>query len=150
MQNNFDANGMPLEEEVVDIELIEEEVQEEVFVEPSVDEKFNLIIKACELLTEIETRGNILKEFQPQHIKLSTYKYDGQLIHSEIRLVFRDGKHDEKVAKPCNWSGMGYTVGEALTCNLWCLQFETEERIAKLQKLLIELQAAAPMKSSSE
>ncbi len=144
MHNEDDANGTTIDAALEDIELVEEEAQAEVFVEPTIDVKFQLVIKACETLTEIESLGNLKSDFQPKRIEISTFNYD-DLISTKIKLMF-----DERVAEPSNWSGMGYTIGEALTANLWCLRFETERRIAKLQALLAELSTAAPIKERGE
>ncbi len=113
----------------------------------SIEEKFDTLMQACALATEMESRGRLMREHQPKieivfllednSIDLCATKQYKQI---DIRLVFPDGKVGEAV----NWNGMGSTIDEALNGSLWCLRFELEERMKKMEEMLQKLKEVAP------
>lgn len=104
-------------------------------------EQIALIFKTCKALTEMETRGGNLHEVEPKKIRVSIEEYDSEFLLTSIHYEFADGKTVEAGNAS---GGMGKTLSEALTSNLWALGFELEERIAKLQASLVEVKEAAP------
>lgn len=103
------------------------------------DEKTELILETTHLLTKVEFRGGLLREFQPK-VQLVVEEFDDDMRTTEIQLVYKDGS----VGHPANWGGMGHTISESLESNLWCLGFELEERIKILQAQLVKVKEMAP------
>ena len=108
------------------------------------DKKLNLILRAIDVVTEQESRGSLLKNFKPKVEIVISREDDEDYMQTDIRLEYDQGMK-ENIGHASNWGGMGRTLDEALTSNLWCLRYEIEDRMAKFNALLPELKELAPI-----
>ncbi len=97
-------------------------------------EKFSLILRACKIATEIESRGGIMHDHQPE-IQLVVSSSEDGVTQTSIQLVFPGGK----TACAGNWDGMGKSLDESFDTNILCLFYELRERQARIARMLDEL-----------
>lgn len=96
----------------------------------------------------MESRGNLLERFKPK-VEIVISREDKEYIQTEIRLEYNQDIK-ENIGHPVNWGGIGRSLDESLTSNLWCLRYEIEERMAKFNAILPELKALAPLERDEE
>ena len=110
------------------------------------DKKIDLIFRACKIVTEMESRGSLLREVQPKARIVIHQDDDDDYVSTDIVLDFKNNK----TIDACNWGGYGRSLNEALTSNLWCLRFEIKERMNKLNAIMAELKDAAPLEDDDK
>lgn len=113
------------------------------------EEKYCLVMEAARLCMKQEFRGNLLADHLPV-ISLVVEKdpdeSGGIDTITRIRAKYPTGK----TGYTANWDGMGKSLDEALTSNLWGLEFEIEARLKQYQEMLARLKEAAPDDSNEK